>query len=73
MKITEAMRRKMGLMMIEEIAANEACMDPEKSKAVDAIYRIAHTLRVPSCRKNHARWVTTIDDEIRAARKAGSL
>ena len=70
-KISEAERTRKGLEMIEEIAADAACMDPKRSNAVDAIYRIAHTIRVPGCRKNHAGWVGEIDAAIRASRKSG--
>lgn len=69
MKITEAMRRRRGLMMIEEIASEAALMDPKKSAAVDAIYRIAHTIRALRCRNNHPRWIEPIDTAIRAERR----
>ncbi len=68
MKITEAMRRKKGLEMIESLATDIEVFGPtsEDAKYASDIYRIAHTLRLPSCRKNHPEWTEEIDAEIRA-------
>ena len=71
MKITETMRRKMAFEMIDNAAA-EGSLESKadrKQDHLDFIYRVAHTMSRPSCRKNHAAWVKAIDSAIRAARR----
>ena len=70
MKITEAQRIKMAFRMIDDIAANESIM--HKGPVVEAlneIYRIAHTMASPGCRRNHSAWTRSIDAAIRAGER----
>ena len=70
MKITEAQRIKMAFRMIDDIAANESIMHKGPVvEALDEIYRIAHTMGAPKCRKNHANWIEPIDAAIRAGER----
>ena len=71
MKITERMRLKKALQMIEEISADAQSTDPKRSwkqshKAVCEIYEIVHTITTPECRHNHPEWTNKIDDAIRS-------
>jgi len=70
MRITEAMRKTMAWEMIEEIATHAQSLHPrrdwkESQKAVCDIYRIAHSIRSPGCRKNHPDWCVDIDAAVR--------
>lgn len=70
MKITEAMRRKKAWEMIQETA--EEASENRGSKADEAlnfIFRIAHTMASPGCRRNHSAWTRSLDAAIRARRK----
>lgn len=67
--ITEKMRVEYGLSMIEEISCHAESLDPQRdwkqsSDSISEIFRIAHSLNSPSCRKNHTRWCQKIDDLI---------
>mgnify|MGYP001571949895 CR=1 FL=1 len=70
MRITEAMRKTMAWEMIEEISTHAESLDPkrdwkESQEAVCDIYKIAHSIRSPGCRKNHPDWSDKIDAAIR--------
>ena len=69
MKITEAMRRKKAWELIQE-AAEEASENKgsKADEALNSIYRIAHTMASPGCRRNHSAWTRSIDAAIRAGR-----
>lgn len=76
MKITESMRLKKGLEMIEEATADGQSIDPELKgegtrmhKELCRAYEIVHSLRAPKCRKNHQRWWKQIDAAILAEMK----
>ena len=70
MKITEAMRRKKSWEMIHEIAEDASANSGSKAdEALNSIYRIAHTMGTPKCRKNHANWIKPIDAAIRAGER----
>lgn len=74
MKITEAMRLKAALEMIEEISSYAQSTDPRRDwddshKAVCEIYQIIHSIRALNCRKNHLDWVERIDAFITKQRK----
>jgi len=66
-KISEAALLKKGLEMIMDIAQGMSeSLDGEQS---DSIFKIAHTLHAPGCRKNHISWTGKIKLAIRAAKK----
>ena len=74
MKITEKMRLKKALEMIERISANAQSVGPkrdwkESHESVCEIYQIVHTIRTPECRYTHPSWTKAIDDAIRAEQK----
>ena len=62
---------KKGLRRIEEICMDEDPM--EKNKAISEIYKIAHTLASPNCRKNHPQWTEEIEklDEPKESNNSG--
>ena len=69
MKITEAMRLRTALELIEETSTCAQSTDPqrdwkESQEAICKIYEIVHSIRSPECRKNHTDWVKQIDDAI---------
>ena len=70
-KITDRMRRDYALDIIEDISTYAQSTDPKRDwkKSQDAvcqIYRIAHTILIPKCRKNHPRWTGELDAAVRA-------
>ena len=74
MKITEAMRTKQALEMIEEASTYAQSLTPERDwkeshDAINLIYTIVHSIRSPECRKNHPKWSDRIDKAIMASRK----
>ena len=73
MKITERARRRMAFLLIEEISTYAQSTDPkrdwkESGEAINRIYRLAHTINNPGCRKNHPAWTSDLDREVRANR-----
>lgn len=75
MKITEAMRWKKAMEMIEEETADAQSLDPKRDwkrsyEAVVRVYKLAHTIRSPGCRENHLEWCMRIDTAIKADRRA---
>ena len=70
MKITEAMRRKKSWEMIQETAEEASANKGSKAdEALNFIYRIAHTMASPGCRRNHSDWTRSIDAAIRAGER----
>lgn len=74
-KITERERARMAMMMIDEISAEAQTTHSEKHgkelhDSICEIYRIAHSISGPKCRKNHPGWLDGVDAAIRAERKA---
>lgn len=66
MKISEVMRQREALLIIEyEAAALSGLLSAEHSKMADEIFRIAHAAVAPKCRKNHPNWTKKIDEFIR--------
>lgn len=68
-QIIESIRLETGIKIIEAIAANAQSVRPKKhwfelNKAVCEIYRIAHTISSPKCRKNHKDWLKKLDADI---------
>lgn len=69
-KISEEDRTEMALKLIDEITANEqGTEDTPTNRAFGNIYRLAHSVLSPECRKNHPEWVRVIDKAIRAEAK----
>ena len=74
-KITDRMRRDYALDIIEDISTYAQSTDPKRDwkksqEAVCQIYRIAHTILLPKCRKNHAQWSDQIDAAIKSERRS---
>lgn len=74
MRITEAMRLKKALEIVEEASSDAQSLDPkrdwkESQNAVCLIYEIIHSIRAPKCRKNHMEWVKQIDNAIKQEKK----
>lgn len=69
MKISEKMRTKKAIEMIEDISSNEQTTNPKRDwkntyNGLVKIYEIIHSIRSPKCRKNHPSWSDQIDQEI---------
>ena len=73
MKITEKMRIKTALEMIEDISSDAQSTCPKKTwqtshDAVCEIYKLVHSLRSIGCRKNHPAWLEKIDAGVMASK-----
>jgi len=70
MKITEAMRRKKAWELIQEASEEASANSGSKAdEALSFIYRIAHAMASPGCRRNHPAWTRSIDAAIRAGER----